>query len=200
MAIAFTCDGCGMAYKVGDEFAGRRTVCRKCETPILVPKPVAEEFEVVEDEVVEEEFEVVEDAAPPLVRPKAKPIRAAAVEDDDDDEDEKPVKRRRRDDDDDEDDDDKPRRKISGAARDYADLLDEKERKEARKERKRKRQPKRTRGFVTPGVMGGIATVVICVVWITVQVILTDSFCCIAPVLIILGFINIIRGLISGEK
>src|SRR5262249_11251818 len=37
--IHFACPACGTGYKVGDEFAGRRTKCRKCGQPLEVPAP-----------------------------------------------------------------------------------------------------------------------------------------------------------------
>jgi hypothetical protein len=37
--IHFACPACGTMYKVGDEFAGRTTNCRKCRQPLQVPAP-----------------------------------------------------------------------------------------------------------------------------------------------------------------
>ena len=37
--IRFPCPACGIRYKVADEFAGRRTKCRKCGEPLDVPGP-----------------------------------------------------------------------------------------------------------------------------------------------------------------
>ena len=37
MPISFSCSGCGQAYKVPDESAGRSTKCRKCGTLVSIP-------------------------------------------------------------------------------------------------------------------------------------------------------------------
>lgn len=41
MVIAFTCHGCAKMFSVKDEFAGRQTVCPKCQTVLLVPIRIA---------------------------------------------------------------------------------------------------------------------------------------------------------------
>lgn len=45
MAIDFSCQSCGQAYSVKDEFAGRTTKCRKCAKPVTVPVPALPEME-----------------------------------------------------------------------------------------------------------------------------------------------------------
>ena len=44
MPIDFSCQACGQAYTVKDEFAGRTTKCRKCARPVTVPVPAAPEL------------------------------------------------------------------------------------------------------------------------------------------------------------
>ena len=36
--IEFACDDCGRIYSVADEFAGRRSTCRVCNAPLVVPQ------------------------------------------------------------------------------------------------------------------------------------------------------------------
>ncbi len=45
MPIEFSCQACGQAYSVKDEFAGRTTKCRKCAKPVTVPLPAEPELE-----------------------------------------------------------------------------------------------------------------------------------------------------------
>ena len=45
MPIEFSCQACGQAYSVKDEFAGRTTKCRKCAQPVTVPLPAEPELE-----------------------------------------------------------------------------------------------------------------------------------------------------------
>jgi hypothetical protein len=45
MPIEFSCQACGQAYSVKDEFAGRTTKCRKCSQPVTVPVPAAPDLE-----------------------------------------------------------------------------------------------------------------------------------------------------------
>jgi hypothetical protein len=49
MPIEFTCE-CGKAYKVADEYAGKRTKCTACGQPVVVPTPVATSAEEPTDE------------------------------------------------------------------------------------------------------------------------------------------------------
>ncbi len=42
MPIEFACE-CGKAYKVADQYAGKRTKCTACGQPVLVPAPAAAE-------------------------------------------------------------------------------------------------------------------------------------------------------------
>ncbi len=102
MSIAMLCPGCGDKLTAPDHAAGRKVQCPKCQTRMLVPGEVAEEFEVVEDD-----FEVVEE---PLVarRSARKTESDVARRPRRDEDDDRP--RRRRDEDDDEFDD-RPRRK-----------------------------------------------------------------------------------------
>lgn len=59
--IAFTCESCGQAYKVKDEFAGRQTKCKKCLAKIKIPElPVATEEEP--DEYSEDDASVSTDS------------------------------------------------------------------------------------------------------------------------------------------
>jgi hypothetical protein len=43
MAIDFSCTSCGQSYRVKDEFGGRSTKCKKCGSPLVVPKPAPPE-------------------------------------------------------------------------------------------------------------------------------------------------------------
>lgn len=50
--IEFECPGCQAKYKVGDELAGRKAKCKKCQTLMSIPEPIIE-AEVLEDELLE---------------------------------------------------------------------------------------------------------------------------------------------------
>ena len=55
--IQFACPTCGVRYRVGAEFAGRRTKCRQCGQPLQVPAPKKTPIvpaQIVEPEPVEE--------------------------------------------------------------------------------------------------------------------------------------------------
>jgi hypothetical protein len=41
MAISFNCRGCGASYSVKDEYAGKKTKCKKCGESISIPAPSA---------------------------------------------------------------------------------------------------------------------------------------------------------------
>ena len=53
MSISFHCD-CGKAFRVPDNYAGRRTKCPTCQAALTVPTPAAadgaDDFEVLDDE------------------------------------------------------------------------------------------------------------------------------------------------------
>ncbi|MBC8379868.1 MAG: zinc-ribbon domain-containing protein [Planctomycetes bacterium] len=41
--ISFACENCSSAYKLSDEYAGKRVRCKKCDHVILVKAPAAVE-------------------------------------------------------------------------------------------------------------------------------------------------------------
>jgi len=55
-------------------------------------------------------------------------------------------------------------------------------------------------GFVTSGVMGGIVTIVIAVVWLGVELLTLDKIFFCPAILLILGVFGIVKRLISGEE
>lgn len=57
MPINVCCEGCGKAYRVKDESAGKRMKCKECGAAILIPAPDADDFD---DEEVDEEFDCEE--------------------------------------------------------------------------------------------------------------------------------------------
>jgi hypothetical protein len=64
MSISLSCDGCGRAYRVNDDLAGKRIKCKDCGEPIMVPSSVtlARRNSLLDDD--DEDDEVI-DALPP---------------------------------------------------------------------------------------------------------------------------------------
>ncbi|MCU0703090.1 MAG: hypothetical protein MUF18_03770 [Fimbriiglobus sp.] len=201
MSITFNC-GCGERLEVDDELAGLQARCPYCEAVVRVP------------------------AAAPMPAKRAKPVRPAATDDergayagslnphegrdrpskrrrDEDDEEVRPSKRRRDEDDEDEeerpskrrraladvdDDDDRPRRRRR--AEDEDDEDDDRPRRRRRREPEYKLFNKQT--------IGGA----ICIfIGVTVFVVLLffDIIWFWMLILTVIGFISLIRGLVTGR-
>lgn len=193
MPIEFNCT-CGRRLRVAEEHAGRRVKCPGCTTIANVPLPEPR-FEVVE-EAAEPQFEVVEESA-------GRPAKKARVWDDDDDAASGyTVAKKQRS----EDEEERPRPKRlpnfrQGSGRDEDD--DEEPR---RKKRKKRRPPERREtsshgfegGIINSGVGGGLAAMVIAVVWLVVGLAFGWLFYY-PPVLFVVGLIAFIKGLASRE-
>lgn len=170
MPITFSCV-CGQQLEMSDEYAGKQARCPSCQAVVTVPS-----------------------AAPPPLPPAAPPKARLADPDltDDDhgagaaslnplDRRNTPSGRRRRD----EGDDDRPhrfRRRYEGDDDGY--------------EPRRREEPPRK--LWNTRVTGGIVTVVIAVVWGGIVVAL-NRVPIIAPILFVIGVVNIIRGLVTGR-
>ena len=76
MAIRFCCRGCGKAYTVKDEMAGKRAKCRKCGITLIVPAPDTDDLSAMpqqEAASVEDTGEEVVQPEKPKRKPKASP-------------------------------------------------------------------------------------------------------------------------------
>ena len=180
MPITFACD-CGKQLRVADEYAGKRAKCPECGEVATVPSARRDD----------------EDEEPPR---KAAPARRVAERDDEDDD--RPRQRSRRDEDDEEDrprrrrrdeeeDDRPPRRKRltdDGSAKGRKRKSSEVERKARSLEGK----------VANGGVLGGIAAMVIAVVWFVVGLVFFDWIAFYPPVLFVIGLVGFIKGLVSS--
>ncbi len=119
MAILVQCPECETKLKVKDESAGKKARCPRCQT--VIPVPLEEEPEVVEERVVD--------------RPRPSPKKSRDEDEEDEDEEEPRRKKKASRDDDDDDDDDRPRKKIR--SRDDDD--DEEDEEDSRRGRQRKK-------------------------------------------------------------
>lgn len=190
MPITFACP-CGKLLKVGDEYAGKRAKCPECDAVVRVPEsePVSDPPRATARRVADEEDEAD--------RPRKRPSRTVADEDDrpsrrsrrdeDDEEDDRPRRRRR---DEQEDDDPPPRKKRltdDGSAKGRKLNSDEVAQK-----------PRSLEGKVANGgILGGLAAMVIAVVWFVVGL-AADRIFIYPPILFILGLIGLIKGLVSA--
>lgn len=68
MPIEFACE-CGKAFKVADEYAGKRTKCPACGQPVVVPTPPAPPAEEPADE--DAAFRALTDGDDPEPAPRA---------------------------------------------------------------------------------------------------------------------------------
>jgi hypothetical protein len=163
--------------------------------PARKPQPQEEEFDPG--------FSVVDDEDE---KPKKK-VAARSRHDDEDDDDDRP-RRRRRDEDDDDDDDDGPR----GRRRDrYKSKVDDDEsdlppefRKKVRKAKEKAEKKKKhdhlafEKAVINSGVPGGIAAMVVAVLWFTVAV-MNDWYPWYPPILFVLGVIALVKGLMKKD-
>lgn len=170
MPIAFSCP-CGKKFQVADTFAGKRTKCNSCASPLTVPNPPPPEPEPEDDyEVVEEPLPVAKAAtvrAVPATPPVSK-LGGSRWAD-------KPAPRRVVD-----DDDDRPAKP---------------------KKKKKRRPSESSGGGVTVsgGVVAGLFMMLGAVVWLVVGLYFGWLFFY-PPVLFIIGLISLIKGLMGFDE
>lgn len=172
MTIAFACP-CGKSFQVPEQYAGKRTKCSACGSPLVVPTPPAAEPD-------DGGYEVVDDAPAPAPLPvaRAAPVRAIPVSPPAAPPSplganrwaEKPAR---------DDDDDRP----------------------APRKKKKKRRPSESSGGGGGGsnIAAGLLMMVIAVVWLVVGLVYLDRFFCYPPFLFVFGIIAIGRGMMGIE-
>ncbi|MBM3997629.1 MAG: hypothetical protein FJ303_26295 [Planctomycetes bacterium] len=186
MAIPFECD-CGRKLNVKDELAGKKIFCPECKETLRVPD--------AEEEVPEMDTEVYDDDPAPKKSKNSKnsdegftekPTPKATNSYDLSEEEEEPPKRKRRRSDDDDDDIDRSRRRSR------------RERSEAQSESSSYHGGGAAGWAFNGGVLGGLAAMIIAVVWFVVGL-SYDRIFFYPPILFIAGPVGFFRGLLNNE-
>jgi hypothetical protein len=174
MPITFTCS-CGEKIEVDDDMAGRQVRCPYCEgiadVPVAAARPTPRRARPVEPEDTDDDHGAYSGSLNPLDRSNRRPSRRRKGDDDDDDD--RPS-RRAYDDDDDDDDDRRGRR------------------------RRRRAEPPPYKLF-NKQVVGGAVCIFIGVVVTGLLAYFFEGVACWFIILIIAGFISLIRGLVTGR-
>lgn len=181
MPITFNCS-CGEKIEVDDDMAGRQVRCPYCDgiadVPAATAPPTPKRAKLAEPEDTDDDHGAYSGSLNPLDRSNRRSSRRR-----DDDEDDRPSRRRR----DDDEDEDRPSRR----RRDDDDEDD-------RPRRRRREEPPPYNLFNKQVVGGGIAIVVgvaLFIVGLYFEVVCLR----IVLILVIAGFIGLIRGLITGR-
>jgi len=169
MPFSVSC-ACGRSLRVKDEFVGKKVRCPVCSNVLVVPRAEPEDEE-----------ERISDVVPVERTRRRPPPRPAPSEDeyDDDDEDEAAATRGRR------------------LSQDYEDR------------RPPRRRPRRTRqrdrasrdgwfGNINAGLVGGVAMILIAVVWFVVGLMAGYIFFY-PPILLVIGIIAMVKGLMGDR-
>ena len=194
MPIALQCL-CGKAFRVKDEFAGKKIRCTACKQVVVVPAPQPEPMSEDEDA---SNF-LLEEGPPPAPTPSTN--RRREDPDDDDEPPTPPRKRRRADPDDDED-----------AEEGFSEgPPPKKPEKRKDRDRPRKRDPWKAAGgrysepqesrpwiVISPTMISGVLMMVGAVVWFIAGLALGWLFYY-PPVLFVIGIITFFRGLAGHE-
>ncbi len=185
MPITFECT-CGKMFQVADHFAGKRTKCTACASPLTVPQPqpISEPEDEGYEVVDERSYAIAEPARPEPARPlpvakaaaksppvQPSPLGASRWA-------EKPVAKPSIEEEDDEDD--RPSRP-------------------RRKKRRRPRPDSSSGGGVNGGAVGaGLFIMFIAVVWFVVGLYAGWIFFY-PPILFVIGIISLVKGLMGIE-
>lgn len=186
MPITFTCS-CGEKLEVDDDMAGRQVRCPYCEgiadVPAAAAKPTPRRAKLAEPEDTDDDHGAYSGSLNPLDRSNRRPSRRR----DEDEDDDRPTRRRK---DDEDEDDDRPSRR----RRAYDDDEDD----DDYRPRRRRAEPPPYKLF-NKQVVGGAVCIVIGVVVTGLLMYFLDRFGCWFIILIIAGFVSLIRGLITGR-
>lgn len=185
MPITFNCS-CGEKLEVDDDMAGRQVRCPYCEgiadVPAAAAKPTPKRAKLAEPEDTDDDHGAYSGSLNPLDRSNRRSSRRR-----DDEEDDRPSRRRK---DEDEDEGDRPSRR-----RAYDDEDDE----DDRRGRRRRRAEPPPYKLMNKQVIGGAVCILIGVVVSGLLMYFLDRVGCWFVILIVAGFISLIRGLITGR-
>lgn len=160
---------CGRAFSVGDEYAGKRAKCPRCGAPITVPSP-APEPDALSDE--DKAFQALEDA--PDTEPSSAPARAPAEEQ-------------------------SPRSGRPAPAPIPAATRGPKYESQSPARRERSERAGTSGIHITPGVLGGLFSMLIGGVWF-VLALSGDRISIFAPIVFLSGLVAVVRGLLGYSE
>lgn len=174
MPIAFGCPSCGIEYEVNDQFAGKRTKCPACAESLIVPA----ESTLVRAPAAptaspeDEAYALLSDGAeePASSGPTPAEARSEAWD------------------------------PGPAAPRTKSPLTTMPAPKpELKKSRKGSERGGRPRIYISPGVMGGIGSMVLAAIWF-VAGLAADRIFLYPPIMFVLGFVAVIRGLLGHAE